>query len=145
MLFLNCFNINIKEIKEEKGFSPLIANKNSTLGQLYSQIILTFSSFSCSFQKRITALSFKIFIKMIQPFFFFFFNLGIHSVLLFPSPACWSQRMKEPSKPLRKTWSSTLILLKKLKSKDLKFSNVTEPRGRIKFIFTHVLQTLSTM
>lgn len=39
MLFLNCFNINVKEIKKEKGFSQLKANKNSTLSQLWSQIL----------------------------------------------------------------------------------------------------------
>ena len=70
------------------------------------------------FRKRITALNFKIFIKTIQPCLFFFFcNLGI---------------------------SNTLILLVKSESNNFKILNVTEPRGRIKFTFTHIPWTLST-
>ena len=76
-----------------------------------------------------------VFIKMIQPLVFV--NLGIiwHEFFLYLPVKVNNTRTK---KAIKTKYGSTLILLVKLKSQNFKFPNVTELRGRIKFIFIRI-------
>lgn len=135
MLFLNYFNVNVTEIKENGIFTTDNQQKLNLGSNLFS-----YSPPPAPHYKKTTiALSFKIFIKIIELLIISKFG---HILLLFQSSAY--QRMQEPRKRFKNIWSNLLILLVKVKSKDIKqISHVTEPSSRIKFILIQTfLQTL---